>query len=296
MLKVNVLTREQPGATFLINRVQDIVPVEKVIYESWDGPPTPDTRGRLETLRGNAAMYQKYYSKRIRQELSGSRELELAARDAVFGHRWSAIERTTPVVEFYDRDWDRAKAELEKDPPDLLLVLGTGLIPDRVISVAKLACINIHTGLSPHYRGQNCTQFCILNEDFENIGVTVHLVRKAIDGGEILAQGRPDLRTGDNEFVINYKNVRVGVELYCAIIEVLLAGGRLEPISQPKDVGLLLMNRALTQGHTALVRKLMKEGALERYLSRASRNKIRPKPILESLQIGGIGKTDQGTR
>ena len=285
MLSVVILTRTGPAATFLINRVQDVIGLQKVIYESWDGPPEPDTRSKLERVRGEIDSYQRYYYKRIHEEVNGSRVLELAARDRIFGHRWNEIETDTNVVEVFDRDWDAAKAELELDPPDLILVFGTGLIPSYVTEVAKLACINIHTGLSPHYRGQNCTHFCVINEDFENIGVTVHVVRKAIDGGEILVQRRPHIEEGDNEFTINMKNQRIGAEIYCEIIEALEAGKRLNPQTQVKDVGLLLMNRALTQGHKSLVRTLIKGGAIDRYLRRVKKNNVRPKPILEELQV-----------
>ena len=285
MLSVVVLTRTAPGATFLINRVQDVIGLQKVIYESWDGPPEPDTRSKLERLRGEYKSYKRYYHKRIHEEVNGSRVLDLAARDTVFGHRWNEIEAPTNVVEVFDRDWDAALAELELDPPDLILVFGTGLIPAYVTEGAKLACINIHTGLSPHYRGQNCTHFCVINEDFENIGVTVHLVRNAIDGGEILVQRRPHIEEGDNEFTINMKNQRLGAEIYCEIIEALEAGKRLNPQIQAKEVGLLLMNRALTQGHKSLVRTLVKDGAVERYLARAAKNKTRPKAIIDELQV-----------
>ncbi len=285
MLSVVVLTRTGPAATFLINRIQDVTDLQKVVYESWDGPPQVDSRSRLERLRGQLRDRRRFLQERIYEELDGSRRLELAGRDAIFGHRWTSIEQPTRSAEVFDRDWDAAKAELEKDPPDLILVFGTGLIPAQVTEVAKVACINIHTGLSPHYRGQNCTYFCILNEDFENIGVTVHVVRKAIDGGEILIQRRPQISSGDNEFTINMKNQRVGIDVYCEIVQALQQGKVLTPRSQAKDVGILLMNRALTQGHRDLVRSLVKGGAVERYLKRAANNRTRPKTIIEELQV-----------
>jgi len=284
MLSVVLLTRDQASATYLINRLQDVLPLQKVIYESWDGPPEPKAaQSKLADLRDRAAMFKKHYRERIYEEVSGSRELELSARDTVFGRRWRNIEKPTQIVEIFDRDWRAAQKELEKDPPDLILVFGTGLIPSYVTEVAKLECINIHTGLSPHYRGQNCTHFPILNEDFENIGVTVHLVRKAIDGGEILVQGRPDIAPGDNEFTLIKKNERVGADLYADIVARMATGEVFAPQDQPKDVGLLLMNRALTQGHRSLVRSLIRDGAVDRYLLRASKGKIRPKPIADKL-------------
>lgn len=289
MLSVALLAREQPSVTYLINRLQDVIELQKVIYESWDGPPTPDTRTRRERVVGDFHMYRRYYQKRIHEEVSRSRELQESSRDTVFGHRWKQVEKPTNIVEIHDRDWQAAKAELEQDPPDLILVFGTGLIPDYVTEIAKIACINVHGGLSPYYRGQNCTHFCILNEDFENIGITAHLVRKAIDGGEILMHARPQIASGDNEFTIIKKNERVGAEVFCEIIECIAQGKQLDPQQQAKDVGLLLMNRALTSGHKDLVRQLIKGGAVERYLRRLGAGKTRPKPTVDTLRcVSGV--------
>jgi methionyl-tRNA formyltransferase len=145
--------------------------------------------------------------------------------------------------------------------------------------------INVHTGLSPHYRGRNCTEFAIINEDFENIGVTIHIVRKQIDGGEILVQRRPEIVGGDTEFSIEMKNRALGFRLFREIVERVIAGELPRPAIQPKDVGLLLLGRAFTAGHARLLRELVAGGAVERYVERKASGKIRPKPILEELQM-----------
>ena len=37
--------------------------------------------------------------------------------------------------------------------PDIIIVMGTSLIKDEIIKIPKLGILNIHTGLSPYYRG-----------------------------------------------------------------------------------------------------------------------------------------------
>ncbi len=289
MLEVVVLTRRQPASNFLINYLQAIHPIRAVMYESWraDEPQSQadDLVAKVKRLKDDVVSRALYYRERLEEQLKGLRELEIDAQNAVFGSQWQQLEEPPQLEEIPDRGWDEAKQRLQQNPPDVILVFGTSLIPDSVTEIAKVASINIHTGLSPHYRGQNCTHFCIINEDFENIGVTVHIVRKAIDGGEIIVQRRPEIAPGDTEHILNAKNQRVGAEIYGELLQRLERGETFDPQGQPKDVGILLMNRALTPGHVNLVRELIKGGAVERYLRRKDRGKIRPKPIIESIQM-----------
>ncbi len=287
-IKTVLITRRQPAATALINRVQQVQPLDLVIYERWRKQafePPRTLSDRVGRARREVRRRADYYRRRIGDRLGGTEALEREAEHRVLGHGHLRVEQPPRIEEIDDRAWDDARALLAKDPPDVILVFGTSLIPDRVTEVAKIAAINVHTGLSPHYRGQNCTHFAILNEDFENIGITVHLVRKAIDGGEIVVQRRPDIAPGDDEFSLNVKNQRLGAELYAEILRRLANGEVFKPVAQPKDVGILLMNRALTPGHRGLVRALIEGGAVDRYLARQARGKTRPKAIIEALQM-----------
>ena len=69
--------------------------------------------------------------------------------------------------------------------PDLILDHGTSIVSDSIIETAPLA-LNLHWGLSPYYRGTFCTEWALINHDPRNIGVTIHRLAKAVDGGDIL--------------------------------------------------------------------------------------------------------------
>lgn len=290
-LSVMVSTREQPAANALINLLQDHFPVKKVIWERW-GPREPDL-GELisdpETARKVLGRRFQYYRHRIedrvRDPLKRTASLQEEACDRVFGQRWRKIDNPPPSIDLDNQDWQRCAQILREDPPDVLLVFGNSLLPDYVCEVAKITALNIHTGLSPHYRGKNCTNFAIINEDFENIGVTVHVVRRQIDGGEMIGQRRPEIVTGDTEYSIEAKNQRLGHQIYVEVVERLMRGEKLAPVKQPKNSGLLLMGRAQTPGHVRLVRELIEGGAVDRYLERKAKGKTRPKQILEELAM-----------
>ena len=85
-----------------------------------------------------------------------------------------------------DRELDR----LRKFGPDLIITCGFSIIlPESVITLPRIGCINVHTALLPRHRGPNPCAWVVLNGDTES-GVTIHVTESGIDTGAILAQGQ----------------------------------------------------------------------------------------------------------
>jgi methionyl-tRNA formyltransferase len=81
-------------------------------------------------------------------------------------------------------------AELKKLKPDVLVSLAANeIFRDRLISVAPLGILNLHTSLLPLNRGLMPSFWCLANGD-EETGVTVFQVDRGIDSGPILVQKR----------------------------------------------------------------------------------------------------------
>lgn len=72
--------------------------------------------------------------------------------------------------------------------PDYILFLGAPVIKPSLFSLSKYGTINWHHGLAPLYRGSDCVLWPMANNDFYNIGFTIHSVVKVVDGGTILLQ------------------------------------------------------------------------------------------------------------
>ena len=79
----------------------------------------------------------------------------------------------------------------------IVVVYGTRLAPQWVYKDAYQS-INVHWGLSPYYRGVLCTDWAVLNGDLRNVGFTLHELSNAVDGGQIITQGRVPVQEGDN--------------------------------------------------------------------------------------------------
>lgn len=82
--------------------------------------------------------------------------------------------------------------EFRKSGPEVALVFGTRILKEPLRSVPK-AMFNLHTGLSPYYRGGQATFWCLYNEEIEYVGVTVHWIDPGIDRGDIVYSARPSI-------------------------------------------------------------------------------------------------------
>ena len=81
--------------------------------------------------------------------------------------------------------------------PDMIVVVAYGkLLPEAVLNVPPLGCINVHGSLLPKYRGAAPIQWSVLNGDKET-GITTMYMAKGMDTGDIILQ---DVTTiGDDE-------------------------------------------------------------------------------------------------
>lgn len=74
--------------------------------------------------------------------------------------------------------------------PDLFIVASYGkIIPEEILQIPKLGCLNVHPSLLPCYRGASPIQTTILNGEKET-GVTIILMDKEMDHGPILASSK----------------------------------------------------------------------------------------------------------
>ena len=78
--------------------------------------------------------------------------------------------------------------ELRKLAPDLMIVVAYGLLlPQAVLDIPRLGCVNVHASLLPRWRGAAPIQRAIQAGDIET-GVTLMQMEAGLDTGPILAQ------------------------------------------------------------------------------------------------------------
>ena len=77
--------------------------------------------------------------------------------------------------------------------PDIIVVMGTGLLSNQIIEIPKYNILNLHTGYSPNYRGDKSNFWPIINDDYSNFGATVHELSSGIDKGKIVFRRKINL-------------------------------------------------------------------------------------------------------
>ena len=123
---------------------------------------------------------------------------------------------------------DEALQFTDEIAPDLIIVSGTRMIKEKMLSIkAGIGIINMHTGLSPYVKGgPNSTNWCIANKQLYLIGNTVMWIDKGIDTGNIIATEITDF-TGDESLLdVHIKVMEHGHDLYLRAIEKLAEGVR----------------------------------------------------------------------
>jgi methionyl-tRNA formyltransferase len=107
---------------------------------------------------------------------------------------------------------------VRKQDPDILAIYGTGLIPETVLRYARTLAINMHTGLSPYYRGTACAFWPLHENEPEKLGATVHECTSEIDGGQIFSCARSSLIAGDTLHHAFARAVVAGTEIYLNVL------------------------------------------------------------------------------
>lgn len=78
--------------------------------------------------------------------------------------------------------------------PDVIVVIAFGqILPEEVLSIPHLGCINVHASLLPKLRGAAPINWAIINGDKET-GITTMFMDKGIDTGDMLLKEKVAIR------------------------------------------------------------------------------------------------------
>jgi folate-dependent phosphoribosylglycinamide formyltransferase PurN len=115
-----------------------------------------------------------------------------------------AVHRVVPVGGCND---PTEVALMAATRPEAVLVFGTGILREPLLSAFEGRIINIHLGLSPYYRGAGTNFWPLVNREPEYVGATIHYLDAGIDTGPILAHARPRIDHGDGPHDIGNKTI-----------------------------------------------------------------------------------------
>lgn len=99
-----------------------------------------------------------------------------------------ALEYDIPCLQPVSLKDENITAQLKTFQADIFVVVAYGrILPQAVLDIPRIFCVNVHGSLLPRYRGAAPVNWAIINGDKET-GVTVQKMNFELDAGDILAQ------------------------------------------------------------------------------------------------------------
>ncbi|MCL5006087.1 MAG: methionyl-tRNA formyltransferase [Acidobacteria bacterium] len=137
------------------------------------------------------------------------------------------------------------QAFLSQYHPDAIVVVAYGhIIPQWMIDLPRLGCINLHASILPKYRGAAPIAWALIRGEKET-GVTTMKIDAGMDTGNMLLVRTEPIRDGDTTETLSERLSTMGADL---MIETLRKLERGEIVPQPQDSSLATLAPMLKKG------------------------------------------------
>lgn len=160
-----------------------------------------------------------------------------------------ALEHGTEVFQPLNLKDEEAQARLRREAPDVMVVAAYGLLlPQAVLDIPRLGCLNIHASLLPRWRGAAPIHRAILAGDRES-GVCIMAMEAGLDTGPVLLRRAEPIQETDTTALLHDRLAVLGGEL---IVEALagLEAGKL--VAQPQEEAGAVYAAKLSKGEAPL--------------------------------------------
>ncbi|MDX1345477.1 MAG: methionyl-tRNA formyltransferase, partial [Sedimenticolaceae bacterium] len=118
--------------------------------------------------------------------------------------------------------------------PDLMVVVAYGLLlPESVLDIPRLGCINIHASLLPRWRGAAPIQRAILAGDSRS-GVSIMQMDAGLDTGPVWLESEIALAPDETGGSLHDKLSVLGADALVEALPLIISGDR-KPVPQPGE-------------------------------------------------------------
>lgn len=122
-----------------------------------------------------------------------------------------ALEHNIPVYQM--NSIKEEYQELLVLKPDLIITAAYGqIVPEEILNLPRLGCINVHASLLPKYRGGAPVHYAIINGE-EVTGVTIMYMAKKMDAGNIISQATVEIAHDETTGQLYDRLSEVGADL-----------------------------------------------------------------------------------
>lgn len=135
-----------------------------------------------------------------------------------------ALEAGLPVFQPATFKDDAVVEELRALQPDVIAVVAYGkILPQRVLDIPRLGCVNIHASVLPQLRGSGPVQWAILN-GLDETGVTAMYMAAEMDAGDIIEIRKTPIEPYENAQSLLDRLADIGAGLLCDTLRAMEAG------------------------------------------------------------------------
>ncbi|MGH7689463.1 MAG: formyl transferase [Gemmatimonadaceae bacterium] len=220
-------------------------------------------RTRYSALR----VAERVTTKLVRRLLRQRHRTDEALR-RILGDAPLTLPAACAVLETLSINAKALTERIESIAPDVLLVFGTSVARARLLGAARQLALNLHTGISPFYRGSDTVFWPLYNGEPGMVGATVHQCTADLDGGMIYATIRVRLDPSDSVESAFAKSVREGAAAYADIARRLASAQGLDGHRQDLAAGQEYRFRDLTFVQELMMEWRLRTGVLSRAIAR----------------------------
>lgn len=133
-----------------------------------------------------------------------------------------AIKNNIPV--FQPQKIRQEYQEIIDLKPDLIITAAYGqIVPEVILNIPKLGCINVHASLLPKYRGGAPVHYAIINGE-KVTGITIMYMAKKMDAGNIISQLEVNIGEEETTGELYERLSIVGAELLIETLPSIIEG------------------------------------------------------------------------
>ena len=231
-MKTVLMTFEsKPAGIYIANKMRKVGFLDLVILES---------SGKSKEKKLKRMLFKKLWRLPLNvldvmsawlylKKVNGLMQSRLLAKNG-----FSGFPRGVEVFETGSVNSKECLKKLWEEKPDVMVVLGTTILSDAVISKSKY-CLNVHGGMLPKYRNVRSEFWAKYLDDLDNFGSTIVHLDAGLDTGDIAYMRKVELSGGETLAEMKVKNTVLGIELLLKALGEIKAGRKLPRKKQVKS-------------------------------------------------------------
>ena len=255
-----LLTGDGPAEHYVANRLSAVLPIDAIVVDATVRRPSLQRAFRGSLVGGFSRLGLFAFRLAIRDGRAYHAAMQqLLGTDMTA--RFTAANLVTRVQGVNSGEAIRAVASAT---PDALLVFGTSIVGPDILRLPRDLAFNLHTGISPRYRGTDCTFWPLVNGEPEWVGATVHDCTADVDGGAVFGVAAADWQPDDGLHQVFARALIGGADLYIDVVRRYLRDGEIDGEPQDLSSGTEYRGYMRTLGPELRARWALRRGLLRR--------------------------------